>query len=77
MYYNHYNRNVGRIKSMEGNNLIANINPGHGGGEINIAVDRCFGFTPQVNDRVLLCIDENGLLLRKLKKTRQDRKLNK
>lgn len=71
-YYEHYNRNVGRIKSIN-DKIIASINPGHGGGDIILPLNCCYAKSeinrkqnyyhqvePNVNDRVLLCINDTG-----------------
>ncbi len=72
-YYQHYNRNVGRIKSIEGDKLIVNVNVGHGGGPIELPIDACHKFVPEVDDRVVLCIDKEGISrLQKLSKNRTD-----
>ncbi len=72
-YHNHYNRNVGRIKRVEGNLVIASINAGHpSGGLSSFHISQCHCFKPKVDDRVLLCLDtEDGqVFLTKLRKTR-------
>jgi len=60
MFYKHPNRNVGRIKSIENGTVTANINAGHGGGDVKVIVEHCYEFTPEVDDRVMLCVDEEG-----------------
>jgi hypothetical protein len=52
MFYQHPNRNVGRIKSIESGIVIANINAGHGGGDVEVTLDHCHEFKPEVDDRV-------------------------
>lgn len=70
-----HNRNVGRIKAIEGRELVVNVNAGHGGGELRIPYESCHDFEPAVDDRVLLGIGSDGLpLLTKLKKSRQQKK---
>jgi hypothetical protein len=54
------NRNIGRIKSIQDGKVIANINAGHGGGDIEVPVEHCYEFKPVVNDRVALCVDYDG-----------------
>lgn len=58
--YKHFNRNMGRIKSISDDIVIANINAGHGGGDVEVPISHCYEFTPMVNDRVKLCLDEDG-----------------
>jgi hypothetical protein len=57
--FKNHNRNVGRIKSISDGKVIANINAGHGGGDVEILLDHC-EFKPVVNDRVFLCVDSEG-----------------
>lgn len=75
-FQQHYNRNVGRIKSVNPDGTVtANINPGHGGGEVIVSIEHCYEFEPMVSDRVLLCVDETGVpgyFLKKLPKDRQE-----
>lgn len=79
--YQHYNRNVGKIIQINGDILKVNVNAGHGGGEMDIHIAACdvpgaskYKFKPEVGDRVLVCVDEDGeypgLILEKLQKTR-------
>lgn len=75
--YEHYNRNVGRVVSINDDETItANINPGHGGGEVIIPIANCYEFVPKIQDRVYLCVDlsgtQNGYFLMKLPKSRQE-----
>jgi hypothetical protein len=53
-YYKNYNRNVGRIKSIQDGIVIANINAGHGGGDVEIPVDHCYKFNPKIDDSFAL-----------------------
>jgi hypothetical protein len=75
-YYKHYNRNVGRIKSIEEGFLTVSVNAGHGGGDLKLPFESCYRFKPKIDDRVLLCVDEDGEvvghILKKLGKRRQD-----
>jgi len=75
-YYEHYNRNVGRIKNiLQDDVLTINVNAGHGGGEMT-AQFYCYNFQPSIDDRILLCYDDEGevegLILQKLNKNRQN-----
>ncbi len=76
MFYKCANRNVGRIKSIEEGIVTANINAGHGGGDVKVKIEHCHEFKPKVDDRVLLCVDEEGeipgFFLIKLSKGRQE-----
>ena len=78
-YYKTYNRNTGRVKSIdyEHNQLTVSVCAGHGGGDMILPLKTCHQFEPQVDDRVLLCVDESGdqpgFILAKLKKTRQQK----
>ena len=64
-YYDHHNRNSGRIKSIGETTLIASVNPGHGGGDMELPKDCTWTgkhnawrkVEPRVNARVWLCID--------------------
>lgn len=64
-YYDHPNRNSGRIKSIGETTLIASINPGHGGGDMELPKNcrwtgkhnRWERVEPIVDARVWLCID--------------------
>ncbi len=75
-YHKHYNRNTGRIKAIDDDQLVINVNAGRGGGEMRLPVESCRGFQPKVDDRILLCVDDDGeipgFILQKLKKTRQE-----
>ena len=67
-YYDHPNRNSGRIKSIGDTTLIASINPGHGGGDMELPVhctwtgkhNRWERVEPRVDARVWLCVDASG-----------------
>ena len=70
-YECHYNRNVGRVKTIENDEITVNVNAGHGGGEIRLPRSCCIGFYAEIDDRVLLCVGPEGQpALKKLKKTR-------
>lgn len=72
-YYKDYQRNTGRIKSINGQELVASFNAGRNGPVLTLPLTACHGFVPQLDDRVLLCVDEAGeLALEKLSKWRQD-----
>ena len=87
-YYAHYNRNVGRIKSIEGDNITASICAGHGGGDMVFLRGCCRQgllaeprpIDAQIDDRVLLCVDGDGeiggFFLMKLKKRQEHPKVN-
>jgi hypothetical protein len=67
-YYDHPNRNSGRITSIGNTTLIASINPGHGGGDLELPKNctwtgkhnRWEPVEPRVNARVWLCVDASG-----------------
>ena len=67
-YYDHPNRNSGRIKSIGESTLIVSVNPGHGGGDMELPLDCCWvgkdktwkRVEPKVNARVFLCVDDEG-----------------
>jgi len=81
-YYKHANRNVGRIKAVDNaiGKVTLNINAGHGGGDVVLESPYCYQFTPQVDDRIMLCVDEDGdipgFILTKRNKSRQARTAN-
>lgn len=77
--YKTYNRNVGRIKSIENGLVLASINAGRAATHndraneyVQIPEGACHNFVPQVDDRVFLNIDDDTgeYVLTKLKKTR-------
>ena len=78
-YYEHFNRNVGRIKELdfEHNLIVVNVCAGHGGGEMKVPLANCHNFEPKEDDRVLLCVDNSGkregFWLMKLTKNRQEK----
>jgi hypothetical protein len=67
-YYDHPNRNSGRIKSVGESTLVASINPGHGGGDMELPANctwtgkhnRWERVEPRVDARVWLCVDASG-----------------
>lgn len=75
LYYDcNYNRNVGRIKGIDGLDLILSVNVGHGGGEMRVPIDACIDFYPELNDRILLCCSRisGKIVLKKLSKNREN-----
>jgi hypothetical protein len=76
-YYPYYLHNVGRIESITDGILHVGLNRGRGIPDIDLPVSSCYNFQPQIHDRVLLCVDTDGdlhkRLLQKLPKTCQER----
>ncbi len=75
LYYTcNYDRNVGRIKGIDGLDLIINVNAGHGGGEMRVPIDSCVEFDPKLGDRILLCCSRvsGKVFLKKLSKNREN-----
>lgn len=62
--FEHRNRNIGRIKAIAEHEVTINVNPGHGGGLMTVPRAACdvggYKFNPKVNDRIMLCINEDN-----------------
>jgi len=72
-YYKNYNQNVGKIKSIADNLVHINVNAGRNKNpEMKIPITGCYQFTPKVDDRVLLSVNEEdgSFVLIKLTKER-------
>lgn len=74
-YYKWYNSNTGRVKQIE--NEIVTINISKNASVLQLPIESCVGFIPEIDDRVLLCIDvdeeKEGFLLKKLTKNRNEK----
>lgn len=75
-FHESYLQNVGRIKSIDGDSMIVSINAGRKltsmSGSMEFPTKSCLNFVPQVDDRVLLCVDDDaevhGYIFQKLSK---------